>query len=164
MLKAFGYHYSKAFLYLTIFLLLTSCASSKKARKYRKEKVDLIVQTARSFIGTPYRWGGTNRAGMDCSGLLYNAFLTVGVEIPRVSKDQGRIGKKVSLYDLQPGDLVFFAAKKGSRKVTHVGLVTEIKGRHNVQFIHSSTKLGVVENNIYSDYYRKIYVKARRPF
>lgn len=151
------------FLIVFSLLLLSSCASSKKTVK-KNEKVDLIIQTARSFIGTPYKWGGTTRAGMDCSGLLYNSFLVAGITIPRTSRDQAKYGRQVSFYDLQPGDLVFFAGKKGSRKVTHVGMITEIRDKHNVQFIHASSSLGVVENNIYSNYYRGIFVKARRPF
>ena len=149
---------------ILIVFILSSCSTSRQAKRYKKEKVDLIIQTARSYIGTPYRWGGTTRAGMDCSGLLYNSFAVVGVNIPRTSREQGKIGKNVSLYELREGDLVFFAGKKGSRKITHVGLVTEVKGKNNVQFIHASSSLGVIENNVYSSYYRRIFVKARRPF
>lgn len=152
----------KAIFIIIILYIMSSCAAGKKTKT--TEKVDLIIQTARSYIGTPYKWGGTTRAGMDCSGLLYNSFMVVGVAIPRTSRDQARYGTKVSFYDLRPGDLVFFAGKKGSRKVTHVGMVTEVKDKHNVQFIHASSSLGVVENNIYSNYYRGIFVKARRPF
>lgn len=124
-----------------------------------------IIDVARSYTGTPYRWGGTTRSGMDCSGLLYMAFQVGGIQLPRTSQEQSKLGRNISLYDLQPGDLVFFAAKKNSPyKITHVGMVTEIRDKHDVQFIHASTKLGVVENNIYSDYYRGIFVKARRVF
>lgn len=124
-----------------------------------------VIEAARSFTGTPYRWGGTTRSGMDCSGLLMIAFQQAGVNLPRTSAEQSSIGRLVSLRELRPGDLVFFATKsKRSRKVTHAGLVTEIRGKQNVQFIHASTKLGVVESNIFSDYYRRAFVKARRPF
>ncbi|MFW5700821.1 MAG: C40 family peptidase [Cyclobacteriaceae bacterium] len=150
-------------LFIFVLFILSSCAAGKKTAR-KTEKVDLIIETARSYIGTPYKWGGTTRTGMDCSGLLYNSFMVVGMAIPRTSRDQAKFGKLVSFYDLQPGDLVFFSGKKGSRKVTHVGMVTEVKDKHNVQFIHASSSLGVVENNIYSNYYRGIFVKARRPF
>lgn len=166
-------------------LISASCASNKqpvKSRSYRspekKERkytsryerktdarVDTIIRTARSFTGTPYRWGGTSRAGMDCSGLLVTAFRAADIHLPRTTSEQVRVGRGVRLYDLQPGDLVFFAAKKRNpNKITHVGMVTEVRDKRNVRFIHASTKLGVTENNIYSDYYRKIFIKARRPF
>ncbi len=129
-----------------------------------KPQQQQVVSAARSYMGVPYKWGGTSRAGMDCSGLLITSFRTAQIELPRTSADQSKYGKKVSLHELQPGDLVFFAAKKGRGKITHVGLVTEVRGKKEVMFIHSSSSLGVVENNLYSDYYRKIFIKAQRPF
>jgi cell wall-associated NlpC family hydrolase len=66
--------------------------------------------------------------------------------------------------ELKPGDLVFFSKKKGRKKITHVGMVTSVQNRKEIRFIHSSTKLGVVENNLMSNYYQGIFVKARRPF
>ncbi|MFP4342001.1 MAG: C40 family peptidase [Cyclobacteriaceae bacterium] len=155
--------------------LLSSCASQKKAVQRRDDggrrvgvadsQATKVISTARSYTGTPYRWGGTSRGGMDCSGLLLTSFQSVGIQLPRTTSEQVRIGHNVGLYDLRPGDLVFFAAqKRRPGKITHVGMVTEVRDKHNVQFIHASTKLGVVENNIYSDYYRRIFVKARRVF
>lgn len=171
---------------IVLIFFLASCASKKKvadksrsapqreikskapASRYEKEKavgVEQVIRTARSFTGTPYRWGGTSRAGMDCSGLLVTSFRAADIQLPRTTSEQVRVGQGVSLYDLQPGDLVFFAAaKKQSKKITHVGMVTEVRAKHDVRFIHASTKLGVTENNIYTDYYRKIFIKARRPF
>jgi probable lipoprotein NlpC len=142
---------------------LSSCGTAKK-RQLRSHSVDIIINTARSYIGTPYRWGGTTRAGMDCSGLIYNSFLVAGIEFPRSSREQVKMGKAIGIYDLRPGDLVFFAAGRNKRTITHVGMVTEVRGKNNVQFIHASSSLGVVENNLFSDYYRRIYVKAVRPF
>lgn len=154
----------KNLLPLALLLLLFGCKTSKKISE-SEHRVTKIIQTARSYVGTPYKWGGTSHAGLDCSGLLVISFRSVGIEIPRTSKDQSKMGKVISMHELKPGDLVFFSAKKYSmRKITHVGLVTHVHDKHNIQFIHASTKLGVVENNIYSDYYRRIFVKARRIF
>jgi probable lipoprotein NlpC len=58
--------------------------------------------------------------------------------------------------------LVFFATGKKRRLVTHVGLVTDVKSKDNVKFIHASSSLGVVETNIFSEYYQKRFRGARR--
>lgn len=123
-----------------------------------------VISAARGFMGTPYKWGGTTRSGMDCSGLLVSSFRAAKIELPRTSADQSNYGKRVGLQDLRPGDLVFFAAKKGRGKISHVGMVTEVRGRKEVMFIHASTSLGVIESNLYADYYRNIFIKAQRPF
>jgi len=148
-----------AFVISTLFLL--SCASHRPL-SMREEKVDKVIITARSFLGTPYKYGGTTRSGMDCSGLLLNSFREIEVSLPRSSEDQSKIGEEVKMNDLQPGDLVFFATGKKRKKVTHVGLVTECKGRDNIKFIHASSSLGVVETNLYAEYYQKRFRGARR--
>jgi cell wall-associated NlpC family hydrolase len=144
--------------FLVLFIL--SCSSTKKAKTQR---IDRIILEARSYTGTPYRYGGMSRTGMDCSGLLVRSFEAAGVDIPRTSKAQSKHGKSVSRNALKKGDLIFFSDKKWRRRIRHVGLVTEVNGRHSVTFIHASTKLGVVETEFFVDYYQKLFVKARRP-
>jgi cell wall-associated NlpC family hydrolase len=147
-------------LVLSAVVLLPSCASHRKARM-REEKVEKVIQTARSFTGTPYKYGGTTRSGMDCSGLLINSFNAVSIKLPRSSEDQSKVGKEVKIKELQPGDLLFFATGKKKREITHVGLVTDVR-RKDVKFIHASSSLGVVETNLFTDYYQKRFRKARR--
>jgi len=148
------------FLLLIGFILLTSCSSGRVARTAR---IETVINTARSYTGTPYRYGGLSRSGMDCSGLLHISFQAAGLQIPRTSREQSKFGKKVGIDELRPGDLVFFAAKKWKRKVSHAGLVTEVRGSRSVKFIHSSTSLGVVESDLSTGHYRSIFVRARRP-
>ena len=93
---------------------------AKKSRAKRKkspvsgkdEQVLRAIATARTYVGTPYRWGGTTRAGMDCSGLLVTAFRSCGVQLPRTSAEQSKTGRLVSIYDVAPGDLVFFCHQR----------------------------------------------------
>jgi cell wall-associated NlpC family hydrolase len=91
-----------------------------------------------------------------------NSFKAVEITLPRSSHEQSRIGTEIKMKDLAPGDLVFFATGNKKRKITHVGMVTEVKGRNAVKFIHASSSLGVVETNIYADYYQKRFRGARR--
>ena len=150
----------KQYLWLILFLgVIVSGCAGKKAKRARLE---VLITTARSYTGTPYKWGGTTRAGMDCSGLLLNSFKSINYNIPRTSAEQSKTGKKVGKSSIQVGDLVFFATGKKKRKITHVGLVTEVRGGGSIKFIHASSSLGVVESNLNTDYYQDRFRQARR--
>ncbi len=83
--------------------------------------------------------------------------------MPRTSEEQSKIGKKIAERNLEKGDVVFFATGKRRRQVTHAGIVTETtKGQ--VWFIHSSTSLGVTEDNLNNKYWSKAYLFGRRVF
>lgn len=139
---------------------LSSCSASKKIRS---QNIQQVIDTAKSYRGTPYRYGGTTRAGMDCSALVYLSFRSVGVTLPRTTEDQSKIGKNVPKGKLAKGDVVFFATGNRRRKVTHAGIVTQT-GRGNIQFIHASSSLGVTEDNVFSTYWSGRFVRARRVF
>lgn len=142
-----------------IFILFSACGSARKARE---SQANQVIKTARTFTGTPYKYGGTTRAGMDCSGLTCNAYQAINLTLPRTSEAQALVGEKVKRKKVLPGDLVFFATGEKKREITHVGIVTEVRNKSEVKFIHASTSLGVVETNLYSDYYRKRFRLARR--
>jgi len=159
-LKFTQFSFQRLGVFILIFFAISGCAS-RKAR-LRAKQAEQVIQTARTFTGTPYKWGGTTRSGMDCSGLLINSFRSINITLPRESADQAQMGEKLKMKELKPGDLVFFATGKKRREITHVGLVTEVKGKENVKFIHASSSLGVIETNLYTDYYVKRFRFGRR--
>ncbi len=157
-------YFFKGKLYLIIAIaalsaLISSCTGS---RIKREQKVDTVISRARSYTGTPYKYGGTTSLGMDCSGLLMRSFEAVDMYIPRVARDQSKIGSRVGINDLEKGDLVFFKTMKGNGRITHAGMVTDARKKDRIMVIHASSSRGVMEVNLMSDYYRKAFVKARR--
>lgn len=139
--------------------LMSSCAGSKVSGE---RKANLVISKARSYTGTPYKFGGTTVLGMDCSGLLMRSFEALDIYIPRTATEQSNLGSKVRLNQLKKGDLVFFKTIKNKAKVTHAGLVTDARKKDQIMFIHASSSRGVIEVNLMSEYYLKAFVKARR--
>lgn len=141
---------------------LSGCISQKKISTNRK--ISRVIDEARTYIGTPYKWGGNDNKGIDCSGLLVRSFESIGLKIPRTTGQQIEIGKSVSLKKSKKGDLVFFAFGKSKRKVTHVGILSELKNSSDINFIHASSSRGVVETQLIKDYYLKRIRKVKRVF
>jgi len=122
--------------------------------------VNSIEQNAKSFLGTPYVWAATGPSKFDCSGFTQWVYRDVGINIPRVSRDQARVGSYISYNNLQKGDMVFFDTKKRrSGRVTHVGIYLG-----NGNFIHasSSAKKVVVYNFNDKTFYKKRFLWGRR--
>lgn len=136
-------------------------AGKKKKKKKLKADTELVVRTAQSYMGTPYKYGGTSKSGIDCSALIQNSFSKAGYKLPRVSKEQSKYGKKVKWKRLQKGDLVFFKFRKKGKTWNHSGLITVAKGK-TVKFIHASSSRGVVESDLMADYYKKNITGFRR--
>jgi murein DD-endopeptidase len=122
-------------------------------------RIQTLIQHALALLGTPYRWGGTSTDGFDCSGLVGYVFRnTLGIELPRVSRDMANAGQLISdRAKLSPGDLVFFGTHHGKR-VDHVGIYVG-EGR----FLHAPrTGRDVTVSSLESGYWSDKYMEARR--
>lgn len=112
-----------------------------------------IINTAKSFLGTPYVWGGTSPSGFDCSGFTQYVLAQNGKSIPRTSQEQFASGQAVDKSNLQASDLVFY----GNGEATHVGIY-----EGNNKIIHSPHTGDVVKESDFSTYWTSAYLGARR--
>lgn len=124
-------------------------------------KSEEIINTALTYAGVRYKYGGTTRKGMDCSGLLYATFLEHDIYLPRVSFYMANEGKKISLEEVSKGDLLFFTTSNRRKRINHVGLVVSVEGE-DIRFIHSTTSRGVIVSSLKEGYWNYAFVKATR--
>lgn len=126
-----------------------------------QQKVDKVVATAKSLLGTPYVYGGESpqEGGFDCSGLTQYAYKQAGYTLNRISADQAKQGTAVAWNSMKPGDLVFFSFNMNN-KIDHVGIYIG-----NGQMIHSPRTGDVVKTtNINVSYWQQRFVTAKRIF
>jgi len=129
---------------------------------YRKDyrlPVPRLQQIVQSYIGTPYRYGGTSRKGLDCSGLVSVVYRELNrAKLPRSTRRLKKLGTVVSRGEARAGDLAFFTL--GHRGIVdHVGIC--LGGE---RFAHASSSRGVTYSSLGDDYYRGRLVFVRRLF
>ena len=117
---------------------------------------DRAAAIALNQLGTPYRYGGSNPTGFDCSGLVQYSYARAGLPLPRTTRALWNHAEPVDSRRIRPGDLLFFEI---SGKMSHVGLYLG-----NGRFVHapSSGKVVSVES-LHSDYYSRAFMRAGRP-
>lgn len=121
-----------------------------------------IIEYSKQFLGTRYKWGGTTKRGMDCSGLVHESFKAHQIYLPRISRDIAKKGKKITLRETLKGDLLFFKTGKNRRNfINHVGLVVEIKN-NAIYFIHATTSKGVIISSLNETYWKSAFTEVRR--
>ncbi|QUY50331.1 C40 family peptidase [Serratia plymuthica] len=147
--------------FLLASLILAGCSSHAPPPSGRLADSIVVVaqlnEQLRQWYGTPYRYGGMDRGGVDCSGFVYRTFRDrFDMQLPRSTEEQTELGTKVSRDELMPGDLVFFKTGAGENGL-HVGIYDT-----NDQFIHASTSRGVIRSSLDNVYWKQAYWQARR--
>ncbi|MDX1363895.1 C40 family peptidase [Arenibacter latericius] len=132
---------------------------AKPVTANRKSKQ--IINTALTFSGTRYKFGGTTTKGMDCSGLLYVSFGEHDIDIPRASYQIAKEGQNIDLKEVSEGDLLFFGTSNRKKSINHVGLVVSVDG-NDIKFIHSTTSRGVIVSSLREGYWNSAFIKATR--
>jgi len=114
-----------------------------------------LLKEYKKWKGTPYRYGGDSFRGVDCSSFIqqvyYDAF---GIKIPRTTKQQAKIGYRVTKANSKSGDLIFFKTGYDTR---HTGIIVE-----KDKFMHTSSKVGVTISSMYNPYWRSKFWKIKR--
>lgn|SRR5690606_2512942 len=123
--------------------------------------VTQLLSEAETYLGTPYRFGGTSRSGIDCSAFVQRVFEIFDYQLPRVSSAQAKEGTAISKEELRAGDLVFFATT-GRGHVSHVGIVHSVREDGEVEFIHASSSQGVTVTPLSDSYWAKRFLYAKR--
>ena len=138
-------------LFLTIILFSTFASFSQP--KISGKKVDSLIQP---WVGKPYRYGGTTKAGIDCSAFTQRIWMDLGILIPRTAKSQYTAATKVDTCDLQVGDLLFFLSRR-SPSGWHVAFYLG-----DGQFVHAANrKMGVIVEELTTDVKKRIYSIGR---
>lgn len=159
---------------LVLMLSLESCTLLRKVgdwfrpnasvpNNFSESEIKRLLKQADRYMGVPYRSGGVNAQGLDCSGLIYLVYGEQSFQVPRLAKDQAQYGLPVPLDQIKVGDWLFFATN-GSKIINHAGIVSRANGPGDVAFIHASTSKGVREDQLGLAYWNKSLVKVLRPF
>jgi LysM repeat protein len=117
---------------------------------------NLFVKVVKTFLGVPYRLGGSTLKGIDCSAFVKKIYQIFSIDLPRTAREQLHFGKGVEKNELEEGDLVFFRTRRASG--THVGIYIG-----NNQFVHASSLQREVKiDNLDTPYYNKRFLRGVR--
>ncbi len=118
---------------------------------------DQVMYKVIEYLDTRYLWGGTTKRGIDCSGFVQAVmYQALGISLPRTSSEQANVGTDVQISDLKFGDLLFFDTR-GKGRVSHVGIYLG-----DGYFVHSGSKTGVAVASLESEFYSRVFLKAKR--
>ena len=153
------------FLIMTLTLVLGGCASNQLSTvsfhttslsASEQHTLSKLTSAYKDWQGTPYRFGGNSRTGIDCSAFTQQIYRSVyDRNLPRTTASQHSLGSTIKIQQLKPGDLVFF---KPEGKGRHVGIYLS-----NGRFMHASTSVGVTISSLTNPWWQAAYWKSIRP-
>lgn len=132
-----------------------------KRKGVKNQKAEAVITSAMAYTGVRYRYGGSTKKGMDCSGLIHVSLKENAIDFPRVSYVMANEGKRIKVKEIRKGDLLFFKTRKSSNRINHVGLVVDVDG-DEVKFIHSTSSRGVIVSSLRDGFWNASFVKATR--
>jgi len=150
---------------LVVLLTTASCSSSKRSKRSTSERTTSVTQKSatslKAFVqeweGVPYRYGGTSKSGVDCSGFVGVLYQEVyQKDLSRTTQELASTSKAVGKSALKEGDLVFFDMQ--GKKKSHVGVYL-----NDGSFVHASSSKGVIVSNLNTPYYQDAFESGARP-
>jgi hypothetical protein len=145
-------------LILGLSLLLFFCGKLSISEDEVRENV---ITTAAQLLGSPYKSGGTQDSGFDCSGFVRFVMSQNNIKISRSSNSQVADGNHIAVETVKPGDiLIFKGANKKAHKPGHSGIVHHVQNGI-VYFIHSASSKGITIDNLDMQYYKERFIEAR---
>lgn len=136
-------------------------APAQAAESVATSKGTQVVNYGKKYMGVPYKFGASTSTtrNFDCSSFMKHIFKKYGVNLPRTSVAQSKVGRAVSKSNLKAGDLVFFSSgsRANGKNVTHVAVYMG-----NGKILHTYGKPGVTISNLNSGNWKRTYLKARR--
>lgn len=147
-----------ALLWMCLLTGLMACHSQRKIVHHKTAPDRTSLYTlAQEWVGTPYKFGGNNPKGIDCSGLVCRIYDSLyRIKLPRTSSQQYQACTRIAPGDLREGDLLFFG--KSPEQVSHVGIYLGAN-----QFVHASESKGVIISKLSESWYQKHFIGAGRP-
>ncbi|ART81882.1 peptidase P60 [Oceanisphaera profunda] len=134
--------------------LTYSISTVPMKRKQTLSSMRNLTQAYQRWRGTPYRFGGVDDQGIDCSAFTRNMYQEAyGMELPRSTYEQVELGYEISKQELEPGDIVFFRTGRTQHNGVYVG---------DGKFAHASSSVGVTISRLDNVYWRSRYWQARR--
>ncbi|HWR99159.1 MAG TPA: C40 family peptidase [Prolixibacteraceae bacterium] len=160
-------------IYVLITLLLLTMLSHSRDKVHQTAAVnqssvnhvvsrDELIAFAKSFLGSPYRYGSSNPIkGFDCSGFVNFVFNNFKIKLPRSSMEFKSIGEEISPEEFKQGDVVVFYGFRNKDRIGHVGIICEANGMQS-KFIHSSSgkTKGVIISELGSEMYTRRFYKC----